>query len=458
MALKQKSKYLNEEIMKLYLSLICSFMFFSGIFAESLSLDQCISLAKSNNKNHQANQYQLQSAEWQKKNAMTLFLPKATFNETFVKLDKEQTVFPGIQNDFFEIPEIKSSDKNYTSEINVNQVLFSGGKLYQNYKIAQLNLQQNKNLFRLSEKEIEWKTAEYYFQILKLNDLKHVLQNSMSSYQKHYEKANLKYKAGTSLLNEVLQWKVKLDEAKADLTMLQNSIDIVNQLWMQHLGLSNDKDLITPVNTDSALVLSEIKSICSADSINQFKFLENQIKRFSQTSLHLKNLRINKEMIKSNEKLIKSEFMPTLALNFNYQFENDDQLNLRDTENWKFIASLSIPLFNSGSTYTQYKMKKYELKQQETLLSNYEEQLSIQVKRVMLDLFDLAQKISSKQSNLELAIENKRQISHLYDQGLSTYHDLSDAETLYLSIQSAYLNDIYDYQIKKYEIKQYCEE
>lgn len=458
MALKQKSKLLNEGIMKLYLSLICSLMFFSGIFAESLSLDQCISLAKANNKNHQASQYQLQSAEWQKKNAITLFLPKASFNETFLKLDQEQIVFPGIQNDFFVIPEIKSSDKNYTSEINVSQVLFSGGKLFQNYKMAQLNLQQNKNLYRLSEKEIEWKTAEYYFQILKLTELKLVLENSISSYQKHHEKANLKYNAGTCLLNEVLQWKVKLDEAKAELAQLSNTIEIVNQLWMQHLGLSTDKELIIPVKANTDLVLNEVKSLFDADSLKQAQILEKQISDFVQSSIQLKNMKISKELLKSNEKMIKSDFMPTLALNFNYQFENDDQLNFKDSENWKFIASLSIPLFNSGSTYTQYKMKKYEIKQQEVQLTNYEEQLNIQAKRVMLDLFDLVQKITSKQSNLELAIESKRQISHLYDQGLSTYHDLSDAETLYLSIQSSYLNDIYDYQIKKYEIKQYCEE
>ncbi|HPM01912.1 MAG: TolC family protein [Candidatus Cloacimonetes bacterium] len=423
----------------------------------AISLEQSTDLARKHNKLIQGNQNLIYAAQWQKKNAFSQFLPKVTFNETWLRLDKETVIIPAIPLLGINEPVTQPKD-NYTTEISISQPLFASGKLYLNYKIADLSLKQTNNQYRLKEKELDWETAKLYFQILKLMDIREISQKTAEAYLSWYEKAQIKHKNGSGLLTEVLQWKVKYETALADLGSLNNSLDILLDTWHQHLGQTGISDQLLPEKINLDQKISQAKQLSEMKDEQRISELNAFLSDFKQKNLNKQNLSLMKEMLDYQVKFSKTEFLPTLALNFSYQFENDDKLNFKDSENWKLMALFSVPLFNSGGNYSQYKVQYYQSKQQADEIDNMAEMLEIGAKKTYLDIFDLALKIKSNTVNLELATENQKQVSQLFNQGMLTYNDMMDAEIMFQSVNLSFYSDIYDFLIKEYEVKLYRED
>lgn len=445
-------------VRKYVLFTFCWLLFCSGLLCANISLDSAILLAKKQNKSFNTQKNTLQAAEWQKKNALAQFLPKVSFRETALRLDSNPILLPAMDFGTFTIPEIKGAKQNYTSEININQVLFTGGKLNLNYKISDLSLAQNKIQNRIEEQKLELVTAQLYFQILKLQDIKRLIQESIKTYQNHYDKALVKQQNGSALLSEILQWKVKLEEAQGNLKNLDNALQLTCDTWNQHLGIKDNAEQVLPETIDLNSATNQALNYSLYDENQKQSYLAAQLDSFTLKNNSLKILSLNKKLLDNSLKMTKSEFLPTLALNFNYQFENDDKLNFKDSESWNFIALLEVPLFNGGTNYTAFKAKQFEVNKQQDELDNSSELMRIQTKKIILDMFDLSIKISTDKTNIQLAEENRRQVNQLVSQGMATFNDQMDAEILYLSIQNNYISDIYDYLINDYEIKRDCEE
>ncbi len=432
-------------------------LFISVLNAQNISLEQSISLARKNNKSIQSQDNLIQSARWQKKNALSRFLPKANFNENWLRLDKESVIIPAIPLLGINEP-VTQPKNNFTSEISISQPLFASGKLYLNYRMSNQNLQQCVIQNKLKTKELDWETAKLYFQILKLKDIRDITQKTTESYSAHYEKAQIKHKNGSGLLTEVLQWKVKYETALSDLSSLDNNLKILMDTWLHHLGQKENQKALIPekINltdlADKALKYSEMNE--EQKTAEQERFIND----FKSKNLNKQSIIITKQLLDSGLKLTQSDFLPVLSLNFTYQFENDDKLNFKDSENWKLMALFSMPLFQGGTNYSAYKSQYYKTKQQTEELENVEELLEIGAKKAFLELYDLAGKTKSNTVNLELATENMKQVNHLFDQGMLTYNDMMDAELMYQSVNISYYSDLYDFLIKEYEVKLYRED
>lgn len=438
----------------------CLFILFVlvSLNAQEISLQEALTIAKQNNRSYKSSELDMKAAEWQRKNAVSQFLPKISFNETAIRFDKETILFPGINLGAFSIPEMKQPKQNYTSEINVTQPLFTGGKLSLNYRISNLMLEQTRLSRRIAEQNLELSTAQLYFQILKINDLIKMMIESKKSFKEHYETALVRQKNGSALLSEVLQWKVKYEESESNLKSLQSTRYVLLESWKQHLGLADKESCPLPMTIQTEQYHQTIQSLAENDSLMTAEFLQSRILSFKSKNSGLKTLKLSKNLMEQSLKMSKTDFLPTLALNYNYQFENDDRLNFKDSESWKVIAVLSVPLFNSGSTYTAFRMKEIDTKKQYNELDNTEELMLIALKRAVAELVDLAGKIQTDKTNITLAEENKRQINLLFAQGLITFNEQIDAELLSLSVQTGFISDIYDYLCKEYEIKNLCEE
>lgn len=423
------------------------------IYAETISLQESIDLARKQNKMLVSSDNLEQAAKWQKRNAITQFLPHASFNERWLRLEEDQVMSIPVLGDM-----ILQKKNNYTSEISVNQPLFASGKLYLNYKIADLSLKQASNQNALKVKELDWQTAGLYFQILKLNEINKISQKTVDSYQSHYEKAQIKREQGIGLLTELLQWKVKYETAQSDLASLSNSFAVLLDSWYQHLGIVNDGKELMPVEINLDEVKQNAQLIADLSAEQKTEQLNAFLESFMQTNRNKQNLAISKDMLDYQIKFAKTEFLPTLGLNFTYQFDNDDKLNLKGADNWTLVAMFSVPLFYSGSNYTQYKTQYYKTKQQIDELDNIDEMLAIQAKKTYLDYYDLALKIKTNTINLELAQENINQVTELVNQGMLTYSDLMDAEIMLQSVTMSYYSDLYDFMIKEYELKLFREE
>ncbi|MBT5420136.1 MAG: hypothetical protein HOK80_04540, partial [Candidatus Cloacimonetes bacterium] len=131
--------------MKKLILLTLTLLLLSSIYAVEIDLDESIKVARENNKDIQAEEYSVKSAKWGKFDALSNFLPRASFNSTIVRIDDDTCdeatqimqvpVFSpmGIPTGDF-IPFSSSAmgtgfyQTSYTNNITVQQSIFNGGK------------------------------------------------------------------------------------------------------------------------------------------------------------------------------------------------------------------------------------------------------------------------------------------------------------------------------------------
>ncbi|NQT65262.1 MAG: TolC family protein, partial [FCB group bacterium] len=176
--------------MKKIILLLLTLFLFSILFAVEIGLDESIKLARENNKEVQAAEYSLKSANWGKFDALSNFLPRVSFNSAIVRIDNDTYE---LANAPFQIPDtgivfpamFPIYRTSYSNNITVQQPIFNGGKIILGYQLANLAKQQAE--FEVENKELDtsYAVASTYFGYLKLKDIQKLTQKSLSSSISH---------------------------------------------------------------------------------------------------------------------------------------------------------------------------------------------------------------------------------------------------------------------------------
>ena len=425
----------------------------------AITLEESIELAKVNNKELLAEKNAFKSANWGTKNALTNFFPKASFNSTMVRIDDEtydQANAPIQIPEFgLEFPSMFPVYKtSYTNQITIQQPIFNGGKVILGYQLAGLAKKQAYLALQSKEKDISYAIAFMYFGILKLQDLHTLSQKSLESTLSHLETVQKNYDVGIAKKSDVLQWQVKMKNDETSLSEIKNSIDELYSFWQILLGTEESEE---PSKIDVTEYDSETLQYTAMEKPELEKAAGEFLTEVSKTSPTIKTLELAGKMMKKTYCMAKGEFLPSLNLQFSYQFESDDEFDFDGEDNWNLVAAFSVPIFTSGTNYSNLKKAKYDLKktqyETESALENY----MVAAKNVFQKLITKARTVEDNKTALEFAKENHKIINELFTQEMVTNSELLDAEAMLFGIEMNLVASYYDYIPLKYEIKKYTE-
>ena len=438
---------------------ILTFILMLMIFALSaITLEESIELAKENNKELLAEKSAFRSADWSKKNAFTNFLPKASFNSTMVRIDDETY---DLANAPIQIPEFGLEfpsmfpvyKTTYSNDITVQQSIFNGGKVILGYQLAGLAKKQAYLALQSKGKDISYAIASTYFGILKLQDLQTLSQRSLESTLSHLESVQKNYDVGSAKRSDVLQWQVKQKNDETALSEIGNSIDELYSFWQILLGI--EKEALEPSGIDITIYDSETLQYSELEKNELEKAAGEFLAEVEKTSPTIQILEMVKKMMKKNYCMAKGEFLPSLNLQFSYQLESDDEFDFDGEDNWNLVAALSVPIFTSGTNYSNLKKAKYDLKKTLYETESAQENYMVAAKNVFHKLVTKARTVEDNKTALEFARENYKIINELYTQGMVTNSELLDAEVMLFGSEMNLVASYYDYILLKYEIKKY---
>ncbi|MBL7149547.1 MAG: TolC family protein [Candidatus Cloacimonetes bacterium] len=425
----------------------------------AITLEESIELAKENNKELLAEKSAFRSADWSKKNALTNFFPKASFNSTMVRIDDEtydQANAPIQIPEFgLEFPSMFPVYKtSYTNDITVQQPIFNGGKVILGYQLAKLAKKQAYLALQSKEKDVSYAIASMYFGILKLQDLQTLSQKSLNSTLSHLETAQKNYNVGTAKKSDVLQWQVKMKNDETSLSEIENSIDELYSFWQILLGTEEAKE---PSRIDVTEYDSETLQYAVIEKNELEKAAGEFLAEVEKTSPTIQTLELVGKMMGKNYCMAKGEFLPSLNLQFSYQFESDDKFDFDGEDNWNLVAALSVPIFTSGTNYSNLKKARYDLKKTQYETESARENYLVAAKNVFHKLITKARTVEDNKIALEFARENHKIINELYTQEMVTNSELLDAEAMLFGSEMNLVASYYDYILLKYEIKKYTE-
>jgi outer membrane protein TolC len=396
---------------------------------KALTLRQAVEMAIKANLDLMISREDIQAAQSIKNIQRSNLLP--TFNSTYdYRLDDEGRSIGGL---------VEASRDTYTFEISATQPLFRGFELINSYRIADLGVDVAELNEKLTRLNVIFGIKNAYFTVLKNQKLVLVARDTVKNLEAQEEVAKNFYEVGMTPLNDLLQVQVRVANAKQNLIVAQNDLQIAESQF--------NIILRRPVNTPVQIT-----------DIQKYTSLENDIDYYlseaDKSRLDIKVADLEIEIAEKDVEVAKKDYYPALTLTGNYFRVGEDPdvsggEGIFDEEGWSIRATASWDFWEWGRTHYGKKEKLSRLAQTRYNKEVVQDRAELEVKTAYLKVIESEKNIVTVEKALVQAKENLRINEERYKEQVATSTDVLDAQTLLTVTRTNYVNALYDFKIAK---------
>jgi outer membrane protein TolC len=376
---------------------------------------------------------EIHAAEAVRHSSMTKFLPTLGSSYTYVHRNEERTS-PSLLSgrDIVTAPQ-----EQYTFATTFTQPIFTGFGLINEYKLAELGLDRAEVSAKLTRQNVILDAKNAYFTVLKSQKLLDVAHQTVASIASQKEVSENFYKVGLSPLNDLLQSQVQLANAKQQLTIAQNNLEIARAQF--------NTVLRRPVNMPVWLV----------DELDYSSFqesLDSCLAIAQKNRLEIQVADLDIEVAEKQVKLTERDYFPSVNLTGTYARTGDDWEahggeGISDSAGWNVQATASWDFWQWGRTGYGRKEKLARLSQSKYRKTEVLDSIHLEVKQAYLRTKEAEQNIITIEKAVEQAKENLRITEEQYKEQVATQTDVLVAQTLLTQTMTNYFNALYDFKI-----------
>lgn len=305
------------------------------------------------------------------------------------------------------------------------QPIFMGNKIRELYKISKSNEKMAEIQHGNEMQQLMLEVDEAYWRTVSLMNKRKLALQFRSLLEKLNQDVEAMLAEGVATKGDLLNVRVKLNEASLVCTKAENGIALSRMALFQLCGLDlngnyrlKDEDIEqnvigTPQGFDLARVLD----------------LRPEIRQLEQLG----------KVAQSNVNIMRSRFMPNLAVAGNYVFSNPNLFNgFSHKVSGMFNASvvLNVPLFHFGDKIHTLRAAKSQAKMVEYKIEQAKEMITLQVTQSNFRVNEANRKLEAANSNIAAADENLKLAGEAYKEGLISITDLMAAQTAWVSANS----------------------
>lgn len=403
---------------------------------DTLSLREAVDVALKANLGIKSSLEEIHAAEAVRHSSITRFLPTlgSSYNITHRNEERTQPSLLGSGN-----PIVTSPQDQYTFTTTFTQPVFTGFRLISEYKLSELGLNRAEVSAKLTRQDVILDVKNAYYSVLKTQKLLDVAQQTVTSIASQKEVSENFYKVGLSPLNDLLQSQVQLANAKQQLTISQNNLEIARTQFNTVLR----RPVNTPVAIEEELDYSSFQeTLAGCLDAAQLNRLEVQIADL--------DIDIAERQVKLTEK----DYFPTVNLVGTYARTGDDWNahggeGISDSAGWNVQATATWEFWQWGRTGYDRKEKLSRLAQSKYRKTEVTDNISLEVKQAYLRTKEAEQNIITIEKAVEQAKENLRITEEQYKEQVATQTDVLVAQTLLTQTMTNYYNALYDFKIAK---------
>ena len=312
--------------------------------------------------------------------------------------------------------------------------------LYQSMKLTKTDVQLALEKARSSRLDMVNQVTKAFYQLLLAQDSYKVLQKSYKQSEDNFKVVNAKYEQGSVSEYDKISADVQMRSLKPTLVSAGNGVNLAMLQLKVLLGMESDMPVAVEGN---------LKDYEMAMFTRQAQPQPTDIVAGNTT---LRQLDLNQDMLKKNLKLKYTNFMPTLALSFQYMYTtlgNDWKFANYEWNPYSTVGlSLSIPLFKGGN-FSQVKQAKLQLKQLDQTRINTERQLKMQAQSYLDNMAASTEQVVSNKEAVLQAEKGRTIAEKRYEVGRGTILELNSSEVALTQAQLTYNQSIYDYLVAK---------
>jgi len=409
----------------------------------SLSADQAIKLALSNNEKGK-----IAKEEVKKSKAVVLentsnALPKITgiagynynIEQPSQKLDfsafnplMEQMQLPPIEDS--EIPLVYKHEWNFT--LAVNQNIYTFGRIYNAIKLAKTYEKTAETGAKLTDEEIVLEATQAYYRLVFAKGARKIAVENYAISERHYKIVEAKYKAGLKSEFEYLQAKAELADDKPLVIQAKTGVELSQKHLLFIMGLPL---AIEVVQTEPFMKVFPTQSI---DELKDVAYRNRAEVKLSD---------LNTQMQRTTGNIYISNMLPVLAANMNYTWsgnsitdeeafwphEEDDWYNF-----WSVGVTFTWPFFDgleSVAKVRQYRAEERISKLKKTQLLKG---IELEITQILREFDSLKEQVVAREETVALAAKAFNLATIRYDSGLGTTLEQADAQLLLMQAKLGY--------------------
>lgn len=440
---------------------------------DTLTLQDCRSLALKSNTNYKISQEKVQESEALRKMALAQFFPKATANGAYFWNEKNAQLLSGEQQNRINnmgttitqditdnlpsfIPSSWRNDINsilvnriatplngigsditdalnfdlsqvWAGAISVYQPIYLGGKLRAMYRSAKALSDISALQADKAQEDLMISVDEAYWRVISLQQKQALAQQYCNLLDTLCNNIQAMVDAEVATLGDLAKVRVKLNEAQISLAKANSGLALSKMLLMQICGLPLDADFAF----DEPALLSDNQTL---DSINMQEVFANRTE--------LAQLRQAGVVADAAVSIARSAVLPNLLAHGSYVVTNPSIFNGYQSSfdgMYSVGAVLNVPLCHPGAFYA-IKAAKHRRNQVQMQQSEAQEKITLQVNKLNYELGVANAKLIQTQSNIEQAEENLKLAQESFAAGMISSSDLLQAQTAWMQANSEQLD------------------
>lgn len=298
---------------------------------------------------------------------------------------------------------------------------------------------------RASKQDLVNQVTKAYYQLMLTQDSYNVLQASYKLAEDNFNIVNAKYQQGAVSEFDKISAEVQMRSIKPNVISASNAVTLSKLQLKVLMGITADVDVVVNDN------LKHYETDLFANQLEQ-------INEGLVNNTTMKQYDLNWKMLQQNIKSLRTNFMPTLAMNYAYQYQslNNDNWDVFSYD-WggssSLVFSLSIPLYKA-SNFTKLKSNRIQMRQLEQNRLDTERQLNMQITSYQNNMAASSEQVVSNRENVMQAQKAVEIAGKRYEVGKGTVLELNTSQVQLTEAELTYNQSIYDYLVSKADLDQ----
>lgn len=429
--------------------LICFLFTLSALSAQEtkkLTIDEAIRIGLENSKSLHASQMKAESASARTSETNAARLPSLKLSAGYTRLSEvpagkfvipADAFGPGVPQDPIVNTIAPSIQNTYTLKATVQQQLFTGFRLQNNSKAAELSEKASKEEFEKDKTDLIYSIRLAYWSLFRAIEVKKVVDENVAQVSAHLKDAQNLFAQGMITNNDVLKVQVQLSSVR----LLQ--IDAKNAVELSMINLNNAIGL--PLNTQI-----DIASVIAHDPL-VFQEVTALIRKASGNRQDVKALEARLQAGEAYVKVASSGNYPQASVTGNYYYNrpNNRFFPAKDEfkGSWDLGVNINFDVWNWGATKYQTKQAQAQVAQAKDALGLLKDGISLEVTQNYLGLQKAKEKITVAKESIEQAEESYRITSEKFKRGVALTTDLLDAEVAVLRAKTDHTDALVEYEL-----------
>jgi outer membrane protein TolC len=386
-------------------------------FAEAITLEQALELAKERANQIRLSELGIKKAEEEIKRARANILPQVSVSYSYTYFGQDLALGT--------IPNNRQS-----AVLQLNQTIFNK-QVFELIKLANIQRELQSLIKEDVQRTLESQVKDLFYGLLYRKQLVKLQEENLDYWEENYRRVSAKFSAGVVPKVELLRAQSQLEQARAQLEQARADYLRALEDFKALLRLEGN------VEPEGTLELKE------------FDLKEEELLRaLKEKNSTLRVAKKSVELAQGTVELKRAQNLPTVNGFANYQLFTGKRSPVGDTEwlrGYSFGVSINYLIFDGFSRKAEISEAELDLLKQRENLLQLEYDLSARLRSTLLSIRSLQAQIKALQSSLEFAKEGLRLSTERYRLGVGSQLELLEARANYNNLLANYYLLLYQY-------------